>query len=155
VTEGPDDSHTTNPRHVAHLLDEQLVVAVVRGHRLARRRTIHLHEVIGETFITGSVTDENHLRRAHRLDDFQPRSQVVVADWIGKFACVAAGIGIALVPQLVTRALPAGISILKLRNDHAAYRCIVAITHPSELTTTFLLLARRAARQATATGTPT
>jgi DNA-binding transcriptional LysR family regulator len=157
VTEGPDDPRTTNPLNVTHLLDEQLVVAVGRGHRLARRRTIHLHEVMEETFITGSVSDENYLLRAHRLDDFQPRSQVVVADWIGKFACVAAGIGIALVPQLVTRALPAGISILKLRNDQAPYRRVVAVTNPrhrpSDLTTTFIRLARRAARQSTPTRT--
>jgi DNA-binding transcriptional LysR family regulator len=157
VTEGPDDSRTAGPLHVTHLLDEHLVVAVGRGHRLARRRTVHLHEVMGETFITGSDTDENQLLRAHRLDDFRPRSQLVVADWVGKFACVAAGIGIALVPQLVTRAVPAGVSVLRLRNDQAPYRRVVAVTsprqQPSELTATFVRLARRAARQSSLTGT--
>ena len=88
-----------------HLLDEHLLVAVGRGHRFARRRAILLGEVSGDTFITGSDTDENALLRAHRLD-FRPSSQIVVADWVGKFACIAAGIGIALVPQLITRALP-------------------------------------------------
>jgi LysR substrate binding domain len=105
---------------------------------------------IGDTFITGSDTDENELLRAHRLD-FRPPSQIVVADWIGKFACVAAGIGIALVPQLVTVALPAGVTVLKLRDEQAPYRRVVAVTdarrEPSELTRKFIRLAKRAARQ--------
>jgi DNA-binding transcriptional LysR family regulator len=73
-----------------------------------------------------------------------------VADWIGKFACVAAGIGIALIPQLVTRALPAGVTVLKLRDEQAPYRRVVAITdprrQPSELTRMFIRLAKQAAR---------
>lgn len=158
VTEGPDDPRALVRPHSTHLLDEHLVVAVGRGHRLARRRTVHLREVMGETFITGSESDENQLLRAHRLTDFRPRSQVVVADWIGKFACVAAGIGIALVPQLVTRALPTGVSILRLRDDQAPYRRVMAVTNPrqqpSELTKTFISLAKRAARSPNLSGTP-
>jgi len=134
-----------------HLLDEHLLVAVGRSHRFARRRSILLRDVIGDTFITGSDTDENALLRAHRLDDFRPPSQIVVADWIGKFACVAAGIGIALVPQLVTRALPAGVTVLKLRDENAPYRRVIAITDasraPSELTAMFIRLAKQAARR--------
>lgn len=91
------------------------------------------------------------------LDDFRPQSQVVVADWIGKFACVAAGIGIALVPQLVTRAMPAGVTVLKLRNDQAPYRRVVAVTRPrqqpSELTAMFIRLVKRTARQSSPVGT--
>jgi DNA-binding transcriptional LysR family regulator len=127
------------------------MVAVGRAHRFARRRAVFLREVIGDTFVTGSDTDENALLRAHRLD-FRPPSQIVVADWIGKFACVAAGIGIALVPQLVTRALPAGVTVLRLRDEQAPYRRVVAITdgrrQPTELTRMFIRLARQAARQA-------
>ena len=73
----------------------------------------------------------------------------MVADWIGKLACVAAGIGIALVPQLVTRALPAGVTVLELRDEQAPYRRVVAITdarrQPSELTRMFIRLAKQAA----------
>jgi DNA-binding transcriptional LysR family regulator len=151
VTDGPDEQHRL-PAGLdrTHLFDEQLLVAVGRAHRFARRRTVQLRDVIGDTFITGSDTDENALLRAHRLDDFRPSSRIVVADWIGKFACVAAGLGIALVPQLVTRALPAGVAVLKLRDQQAPYRRIVAITdarrRPSELTRLFIRLAKQAAR---------
>jgi DNA-binding transcriptional LysR family regulator len=149
VTDGPDGPGLPDSLDCTHLLDEHLLLAVGRGHRLARRRAVFLREVSGDTFITGSDTDENSLLRAHRLD-FRPPSQIVVADWIGKLACIAAGIGIALIPQLVTRALPAGVTVLKLRDEQAPYRRVVAITdarrQPSELTKIFIRLARQAAR---------
>ena len=150
VTDGPDGRGLPATLNCTHLLDERLLVAVGRAHRFARRRAVFLREVIGDTFVTGSDSDEDALLRAHRLDDFRPPSQIVVADWIGKFACVAAGIGIALVPQLVARALPAGVTVLKLRDEQAPYRRVVAITdasrQPSELTRTFIRLAKQAAR---------
>jgi DNA-binding transcriptional LysR family regulator len=150
VTDGPDGRGLPASLDCTHLLDEHLLVAVGRAHRFARRRAVFLREVIGDTFVTGSDTDENALLRAHRLDDFRPPSQIVVADWIGKFACVAAGIGIALVPQLAARALPAGVTVLKLRDEQAPYRRVVAITdarrQPSELTRMFIRLAKQAAR---------
>jgi DNA-binding transcriptional LysR family regulator len=151
VTDDPDGRALPASLDRTHLFDEHLLVAVGRAHRFARRRAVSLREVIGDTFITGSDNDENALLRAHRLDDFRPSSQIVVADWIGKLACVAAGIGIALVPQLVTRALPAGVTVVKLRDEQAPYRRVVAIRdarrEPSELTKTFIGLAREAARQ--------
>jgi DNA-binding transcriptional LysR family regulator len=150
VTEGPNNTPAAGRLPSTHLLDDRIVVAVGHGHRLARRRTVHLRELMAETFITGSETDENQLLRAHRLPDFRPRSQVVVADWIGKFACVAAGIGIALVPQLVTRSLPAGVLILRLLDGQAPYRRVLAVTNPrqqpSALTNTFISLAKHAAQ---------
>lgn len=150
VTDGPDGRGLPASLHRTHLLDEHLLVAVGPAHRFARRRAVFLREVIGDTFVIGSDTDENALLRAHRLDDFHPPSQIVVADWIGKFACVAAGIGIALVPQLVSRALPVGVTVLELRDEQAPYRRVVAITdarrQPSELTRMFIRLAKQAAR---------
>lgn len=150
VTDGPGGRGLPASLNCTHLLDDHLLLAVGRAHRLARRRAVFLREVIGDTFVTGSDTDENALLRAHRLDDFRPPSQVVVADWIGKLACVAAGIGIALVPQLVTPALPASVTTLKLRDEQAPYRRIVAITdarrQPDELTRMFIRLAKQAAR---------
>jgi len=149
VTDDPDGHRLPGSLNRTHLMDDHLVIAVPRTHRLARRRSVLLREVINDTFITGSDTDENALLRARQLGDFRPSSQIVVADWIGKFACVGAGLGIALVPELVTRSMPTGVTILKLRDEQPPYRRVVAITEihrqPSELTSTFIGLARRAA----------
>ena len=150
VTDDPDRRGLPAGLKSTHLLDEHVLVAVGHSHRLARRKGVFMRDMMGETFITGSDTDENAMLRAHRLDDFRPPPQIVVPGWTGKFACVAAGLGIALVPQLVTRALPAGVTVLKLRDEQAPYRHVVAITDdrrpPSELTKTFIRLAKQAAR---------
>jgi hypothetical protein len=58
----------------------------------------------------------------------------------------AAGVGIALVPQLVTSALPAGVTALRLRDEQAPCRRVVAIIdarrQSSELTRMFIRLAK-------------
>jgi len=56
-----------------HLLDEELLVAVPRQHRLARRRVVRLAELAQENFIAGSATAETTLLRATLPSGFQPR----------------------------------------------------------------------------------
>lgn len=111
-----------------HLLDERLLVAVPRSHRLASRRTVRLTELAGDSFVTGSVTDENTLLRASLPPEFQPRVDIVAAEWTGKLGCVAAGLGVALVPALALRAAPADIALLRLHPADAAVRQIFAAT---------------------------
>jgi DNA-binding transcriptional LysR family regulator len=111
-----------------HLLDEHLLVAVSRSHRLASRRTVRLSELADDSFVTGSVTDENTLLRASLPPEFQPRVDIVAAEWTGKLGCVAAGLGVALVPALALRAAPADIALLQLHPADAAVRQIFAAT---------------------------
>lgn len=111
-----------------HLLDERLLVAVPRSHRLASRHTVRLTELAGDSFVTGSVTDENTLLRASLPPEFQPRVDIVAAEWTGKLGCVAAGLGVALVPALALRAAPADIALLRLHPADAAVRQIFAAT---------------------------
>jgi DNA-binding transcriptional LysR family regulator len=111
-----------------HLLDEYLLVAVPRGHRAARRRTVRLAELADDPFIFGSATAEDALLRATLPPGFQPRVDMVVADWTGKLGCVAAGLGVALVPALAVRATPADIALLRLGGDDASVRRVFAAT---------------------------
>jgi DNA-binding transcriptional LysR family regulator len=111
-----------------HLLDERLLVAVPRGHRLARRRTVRLAELAGDPFIVGSPTGEDTLLRASLPPGFQPQVDIVAADWTGKLGCVAAGLGVALIPALAVRATPADIALLRLHGDDASTRRIFAAT---------------------------
>ena len=105
-----------------HLLDERLLVAVSREHRLARRRTVRLAELADDAFITGSATAENALLRASLPAGFQPRVDIVAAEWTGKLGCVAAGLGVALVPALAIRGTPADIALLRLHADDEGLR---------------------------------
>jgi DNA-binding transcriptional LysR family regulator len=109
-----------------HLLDEELLVAVPRQHRLARRRVVRLAELAQENFIAGSATAETTLLRATLPSGFQPRIDIVAAEWTGKLGCVAAGLGVALLPALAVRAAPSDLALLRLHSDDAAHRQIFA-----------------------------
>lgn len=111
-----------------HLLDEQLLVAMPRDHRLAGRRTLRLADLSDEPFIVGSATAEDTLMRASFPPGFQPRVDIVAADWTGKLGCVAAGLGVALVPALAIRATPSDITLRRLHTDDASRRRIFAAT---------------------------
>jgi len=124
----PDRPLDTAHFDLHHLLDERLLVAVPRSHRLARRRTVRLAEVTDDSFIVGSVTAEDTLIRASLPHTFQPRVDIVAAEWTGKLGCVAAGLGVALIPALAVRATPADIALLRLHADDASVRQVFAAT---------------------------
>lgn len=127
VVSAPPDRPLDGPRYdLHHLLDERLLVAVPRRHRLARRRSVRLAELAEEPFITGSATAEDTLIRASLPPGFQPRVDIVAAEWTGKLGCVAAGLGVALVPALAVRARPSDITLLRLHRDDASVRRIYA-----------------------------
>lgn len=111
-----------------HLLDERLLVAVSRTHRLARRRTVRLADLAGDPFVVGSATAEDTLLRASLPGGFRPRIDLVAAEWTGKLGLVAAGLGVALVPALAVRGTPADIALLRLHADDESVRRIYAAT---------------------------
>ncbi|MET7960478.1 LysR family transcriptional regulator [Micromonospora zamorensis] len=111
-----------------HLVDETLLVAVPRTHRLARRRTIRLRDLADESFIAGSATAEETLLRATLPAGFRPRIDIVAAEWTGKLGCVAAGLGVALVPALAVRAAPSDLTLLRLHPDDLSVRRVFAAT---------------------------
>jgi DNA-binding transcriptional LysR family regulator len=111
-----------------HLLDERILVAVPRDHRLARRRTVRLAELAGDPFIAGSADAVQTLLRAGLPSGFRPRIEIVAAEWTAKFGCVAAGLGVSLVPALAARGTPADIALLRLHPDDAVVRQVFAAT---------------------------
>ena len=111
-----------------HLIDERLLVAVSREHRLARRRTVRLTELADDPFIVGSAAAEETLLRASLPGGFQPKIDIVAAEWTGKLGCVAAGLGVALVPALAVRGAPADITLLRLHAEDESVRRVFAAT---------------------------
>jgi DNA-binding transcriptional LysR family regulator len=111
-----------------HLLDERLLVAVPREHRLARRRAVRLSELADDPYIVGSPTAEETLLRAGLPSGFQPRIDIVAVGWTGKLGCVAAGLGVTLVPALAVPGTPADIALLRLRPEDESVRRIFAAT---------------------------
>lgn len=128
VSSSPAGSLDAARFDLRHLLDERLLVAVSRGHRLARRRTVRLAELADDPFIVGSSTAEDTLLRASLPSGFQPRIDIVAAEWTGKLGCVAAGLGVALVPALAVRGTPADIALLRLHAQDESVRRIFSAT---------------------------
>ncbi len=128
VSASPDRPLDTARFDLHHLLDERLLVAVAPGHHLAGRHTVRLADLAGEQFIAGSATAEETLLRATLPSGFRPEITIVAAEWTGKLGCVAAGLGVALVPALAVRATPADLVLLRLHPDDAAVRQVFAAT---------------------------
>jgi DNA-binding transcriptional LysR family regulator len=128
VSTAPDAPLDDGRFALHHLVDERLLVAVPRTHRLARRRTVRLGELAEDSFVAGSASAEKTLLRASLPSGFRPRIDLVAAEWTGKLGCVAAGLGVALVPALAVRATPADIALLRLHADDASMRRVYAAT---------------------------
>lgn len=128
VSAPPDQPLDAERFDLHHLLDERLLVAVPRRHPLAGRETVRLAELAGECFIAGSADGADPLMRAAMPPGFRPRIDIVSADWTGKLGCVAAGLGVALVPALAVRAAPADLALLRLHPDDAPARRVYAAT---------------------------
>ena len=111
-----------------HLLDERMLVAVARGHRLARRRVVRLDDLAGDAFLAGSATAEQTLLRASLPAGFRPRIEITVAEWTGKLGCVAAGLGVCLLPALAAGRVPPGIALLRLHPGDESVRRVHAAT---------------------------
>jgi len=150
VSAPPDRPIPADAARLTHLLDERLLIAVPARHRLARRRTVRLREFADDPFVTGSATDEPALMRARLPAGFAPVVEIVVADWTGKLGCVAAGLGVAFVPELAARAAPSDVRLLRLHADDAPVRRVFAATNatrrPTAATTAFVRELRTAAR---------
>ncbi|GAB3947197.1 hypothetical protein GCM10027614_42000 [Micromonospora vulcania] len=128
VSAAPDQPFDGDRFDLHHLVDEALLVAVPREHRLARRRTVRLRDLADEAFIAGSATAEETLLRATLPAGFRPRIDIVAAEWTGKLGCVAAGLGVALVPALAVRAAPPDLTLLRLHPDDVPVRRVFAAT---------------------------
>lgn len=128
VSAPPDRPIEAGGLELHHLVDERLLVAVPLDHRLAASGTIRLAELADDSFIAGSATAEESLLRATLPTGFRPRIDIVAAEWTGKLGCVAAGLGVALVPALAVRATPADLVLLRLHPDDASVRQIFAAT---------------------------
>ncbi|GIG62283.1 LysR family transcriptional regulator [Longispora fulva] len=128
VSAAPDRPLDRARFELHHLLDEHMLVAVPRTHRLARRRTVRYTELAGESFIAASATPENTLLAGSLPLGFQPRVDFVVGEWTGKLGCVAAGLGVTLIPALAVRAAPADIALIRLHRDEVSVRQVFATT---------------------------
>jgi DNA-binding transcriptional LysR family regulator len=124
----PGRSPDTDGLELTHLLDDPILVAVPREHRLARRRTLRLAELAGEHWIAGWHSPEDTLMGTALPNGFRPEIRYVVPGWTAKLGLVAAGLGITLVPGLAAGAARADILIKRLHPHDTPARKVYAAT---------------------------
>jgi len=101
-----------DPRYARwELLDDLLLVALPAGHRLAGEADVDLLALAEERWIMGGIGGpcREVAPAACAAAGFTPEVVHEVDDWGAALRLVAAGCGVGLVPELATRAPPAGV----------------------------------------------
>ncbi|WP_327091642.1 LysR family transcriptional regulator [Nonomuraea sp. NBC_01738] len=101
--------------HLVPLGADELLVALPADHPLAGSDTVDLRQLKDEFWIEAAPRGQpTPLVTACAEAGFSPKSGLRVAEWSGKFGCVAAGLGVTLVPALAASAVLEGIVLLRL-----------------------------------------
>ncbi|MEV1078317.1 LysR family transcriptional regulator [Streptomyces sp. NPDC050211] len=97
------------------LCEDELFVALPRGHRLATGKAVDLRELRDEAWLQSAYGDRpTMLADACARAGFTPRKIIRIAEWAGKFGYAAAGLGVALVPSLASWAVPDELVLCRL-----------------------------------------
>lgn len=115
---------------VRPLLTDRLVAVVPRGHRLAGRgAAVPIRELSGEEWIAGCPRCRRHLVEMCERAGFTPRIDFATDDYPAVVGLVAAGLGVAVLPELALESVrPKGVAVVGLRP--AVQREVVALTLP-------------------------
>ncbi|WP_212830514.1 LysR family transcriptional regulator [Catellatospora sp. TT07R-123] len=136
VTDYPPGLPVLDGVRVVHLLDDPLLLALPRGHRLAAAERVDLADLAEEAWVEDYAGAAAVLTSACGRAGFTPRVEIETGGWMGKLAFVAAGFGVCLVPGLLAPAVRADVAIRELsdpprRAVYAALRTRDARTGPA------------------------
>jgi molybdate transport repressor ModE-like protein len=124
-----DDSHFELPDiEAVHLFDEPLLMALPQDHPLALRPTLNLADLAQERWMLGTTTacpDAGRFIRACHGAGFTPQIAFHNDDYTAILGFVAAGVGVAPVPEMVLRHGPRQVAVRPL-DSHVLTRPIVA-----------------------------
>jgi DNA-binding transcriptional LysR family regulator len=129
VSAFPDQELDADRIELSHLLDDAMLVAFARSHRLGRRQRVRLAELVDESWIAADTSGDDHLlgpgsvRLATR-----PRVDFVANGWTEKLGLVAAGLGITLVPSLAAQAARPDVALARLDAQDGPPRKVYAAT---------------------------
>lgn len=115
---------------VRPVLMDRLVGVVPESHRLAAgRRPVAIGELADEEWIAGCPCCRRHLVEVCRRAGFTPRIDFATDDYPAAVGLVAAGLGVAVLPELALEAVrPKGVAVVEVRP--AVHREVVALTLP-------------------------
>jgi DNA-binding transcriptional LysR family regulator len=114
VTDAPPGLPSDPELRATHLYDDEVVVIAPPGHRLARGRRVDVKRLAAETWIEDNAGSEVMLRQLAARSGFEPRISTMADDLLGKTGMVAAGLGVAIVPEMLLPALRSDLAVLRL-----------------------------------------
>ncbi len=103
-----------------HLFDEPMLIALPSDHPLAQRQTLALVDLAEERWMLGTTTscpDAGRFIRACHGSGFEPQIAFHNDDYTAILGFVAAGVGVAPVPEMVVRTAPGDVHICSLGPD--------------------------------------
>lgn len=145
---------------IHELCDDPMLVALPRGHHLARLPAIELAELRDEPWLLTpagvSCGDSALVRRACGQAGFEPKVHLESADYTALLGLTASGMGVMLLPSLATLALPRDVVLRRVlgkvpaRRIHAALRRDDDRPHVAATVEALRVAGRRIALQAAA-----
>jgi DNA-binding transcriptional LysR family regulator len=109
------------------LLEDPLHLALPPGHRLARRRAVRLEDLREEAWVQTSSASPcaRHVVRSCHAAGFEPRVAFESDDYQTVQGLVAAGVGVALIPELALSPARADVAVRTLA-PHPPVRTVIA-----------------------------
>jgi DNA-binding transcriptional LysR family regulator len=130
VTDAPPGLPRDAGLRATHLGDDEVVVIAAPDHPLAGQERVGLERLSEETWIEDNVGSEIMLRQLAARAGFEPRVATLADDLLAKTGLVAAGLGVALVPDLLAPALRPDLAVLRLkRSTHRGIYLIARKDH--------------------------
>jgi DNA-binding transcriptional LysR family regulator len=129
VSAFPDQRLDQDAFDLEHLADDPMLIAVPPSHKLAKRRSVRLAELVGESWVGGDQSADDRILSPTSLRlGYRPRIDFLVSGWTAKLGLVAAGLGITLVPSLAAEAARGDVALVPLDRDDAPPRSVYAAT---------------------------
>jgi len=114
-----------------HVFDDQMLVVLPEGHPLALRPSIPLAELAEEPWLLGDVAgtcpDSNIVLRACQEAGFSPGVEFSSEDYNAVQGMVASGMGVALIPSMVTALMRPDVVVRPIRDQAPMRRILVAV----------------------------
>ncbi|WP_433256757.1 LysR family transcriptional regulator [Streptosporangium sp. CA-135522] len=129
------------------LMDDPMSIVMPAGHPLAGRSSVDLAEVATERWVLGCLKTGDFLQRYAELAGFELRVSAATTDYFFAQTMVAAGVGIALIPQVALQP-SAELAVLPVEPPRPARYIGMAVTrrrrtqpHVADLTAALLAAA--------------
>lgn len=133
VYQFPTEEIAMNGLELVPILDDRLNIALPAGHRLARRKRVKLVDLADESWVQGVYrgSTASVLPVACRAAGFEPNVVFRSDDPMAVQGSVAAGIGVAVIPQLIAATARSDIAIRPLEVEGDLFKRRVAAAFPT------------------------